>query len=384
MALFEPGKVIKTDFGAPIKIAKYLASGGQGDVYIVEYGGKKKALKWYKSWALREPDAFYGNLKRNSDKGPPDKAFLWPIAVTEKIDGSFGYIMDLRPDGYCELSKILASPKYGFASFKAAIDACIAIMNAFRKLHAYGYSYAVMYDGNFFINPSTGDVLICDNDYVVPNGTNTGVLGKPRYMAPEMVIGEGKAIPDTWSDRFSLSVILFLILFAGHPLEGERWLVPCMTDSIAKKLYGSDPLFIYDPDDASNRPVDKIHLNVIERWKSMPDFMKEMCINAFSKQSLSEPYKRPTEADWLKVLVRLRSCVVRCSCGSEIFADGIGSYKCDCCEEIIEIKNGAPDYETLEVYISALAEYDEDVIQSGIYRKFKPGDTINIYLSDKN
>ena len=53
MALFDPGKVIKTDFGAPIKIVKYLASGGQGDVYIVEYGGKKKALKWYKPQALR-------------------------------------------------------------------------------------------------------------------------------------------------------------------------------------------------------------------------------------------------------------------------------------------------------------------------------------------
>ena len=42
MAQFQPGKVIKTDFGAPIKIIKYLAGGGQGDVYVVEYGGKKK------------------------------------------------------------------------------------------------------------------------------------------------------------------------------------------------------------------------------------------------------------------------------------------------------------------------------------------------------
>ena len=116
MAVFEPGKIIKTDFGAPIKILKYLASGGQGDVYVVEYGGKKKALKWYKN-AGKDPDAFYSNLKRNADKGAPDSAFLWPEAVTEKTDGSFGYIMDLRPEGYHELSEFMLARDVKFPSF---------------------------------------------------------------------------------------------------------------------------------------------------------------------------------------------------------------------------------------------------------------------------
>ena len=56
MAQFEPGKVLKTNFGAPIKIVKYLAGGGQGDVYVVEYAGKKKALKWYRN-AGNNPEA---------------------------------------------------------------------------------------------------------------------------------------------------------------------------------------------------------------------------------------------------------------------------------------------------------------------------------------
>ena len=206
MALFDPGKVIKTDFDAPIKIVKYLASGGQGDVYIVEYGGKKKALKWYKPQELRDPNAFYENLKRNADKGSPDKAFLWPDAVTERTEGSFGYIMDLRPEGYYELSKILASEKYNFASFKAATEACIRIVSAFRILHNNGYSYQDLNDGNFFIEPKTGDVLICDNDNVAPNGRNTGILGKPRYMAPEIVVGKGKV-------RFCLTRIRIGIRF---------------------------------------------------------------------------------------------------------------------------------------------------------------------------
>ena len=215
MDKFESGKVIKTTRGSPITIEKYLASGGQGDIYIVEYGGKKKALKWYKPQALRAPNAFYENLKRNADKGPPDKAFLWPEAVTEKINGSFGYIIDLRPDGYYELSKILASDKYRFSSFKTAIDACIWITNAFGKLHAYGYCYADMNDGHFFINSQTGEVLICDNDYVAPNGTRVGILQPPRYSAPEIVISEGQRPPDIQSERYALSVLIFLILFGG-------------------------------------------------------------------------------------------------------------------------------------------------------------------------
>lgn len=346
MAQFDPGKELKTNFGAPIRIEKYLASGGQGDVYMVDYGGKKKALKWYKPEALRDPDAFYENLKHNAEKGSPDKAFLWPDAVTERTDGSFGYIMDLRPEGYYELSKILGSPKYNFASFKAATEACIRIVSAFRILHNNGYSYQDLNDGNFFIEPKTGDVLICDNDNVAPNGTSTGILGKPRYMAPEIVVGKGKVLPNTQSDRYSLSAILFLILLTTHPLEGKRWLVPCLTDAIAEKLYGSDPLFIYDPDDNSNGPVKNIHVNVMKRWGYMPQYLKDEFLKAFSQQALKDPSKRLDERAWLKVLVRFRSDIVRCSCGNEVFIQNAATTKCESCGRPIVVKNAIklPNY----------------------------------------
>lgn len=339
MALFEPGKIIKTNLGVPIKIVKYLASGGQGDVYIVDYNGKQKALKWYKPKSMRNPDAFYKNLKNNVDKGSPDKAFLWPDAVTERCEDSFGYIMDLRPQGYYELSKILASPKYNFSSFKAATEACIRIVSAFRILHNNGYSYQDLNDGNFFIEPKTGDVLICDNDNVAPNGVQTGILGKPRYMAPEIVVGNGKVMPNTQSDRYSLSAILFLILFMSHPLEGKRWLVPCLTDDIAEKLYGSEPLFIYDPENRANAPVNNIHKNVIARWGFMPDYIKDEFLKAFSQQALHDPNRRPREFDWLKVLVRFRSDITRCSCGNEVFIQNAATTNCDRCGKPVVINN---------------------------------------------
>ena len=68
-----------------------------------------------------------------------------------------------------------------------SLDICCA----FRALHLKGLSYQDLNDGNFFINGETGRVLICDNDNVAPDGDNTtGIRGKARYMAPEVVSGK--------------------------------------------------------------------------------------------------------------------------------------------------------------------------------------------------
>lgn len=342
MAQFEPGRVLKTNFGAPIKIIEYLDGGGQGDVYIVEYAGKKKALKWYTT-TFPNSNAFYENLKENVKKGSPDKAFLWPEAVTERTEGSFGYIMDLRPDNYYDLSNIMlarkvkkdkktgkrTTVKVQFASFKAAVDACINVVTAFRHLHNRGYSYQDLNDGNFFINPQTGDVLICDNDNVAPNGTNMGVLGTMRYMAPEIV--SRHILPSTQTDRYSLGVILFIILFMGHPLEGAKAMVPCMTATAERRLYGDEALFIFDPNNTSNHAVEKRSPYSIARWDIMPDYIKETFIKAFSQQAIRDPQRRLIELEWLEVLVRFRSDIASCSCGDEIFINNASTTKCDRC-----------------------------------------------------
>ena len=338
MALFEPGKVLKTDLGAPITIVKHLGGGGQGDVYSVEYQGKQKALKWYKQGALREPEAFYKNLSHNISKGSPDAAFLWPEAITEKTEGSFGYIMDLRPEGYYELSKIMASEALNFSSFRMATEACIEIVSAFGALHDIGYVFQYFEMGNLLVNPTEGRVIICFSENITPEGIDRGVIGNPRFMAPENITGRG-VLPTIESDLHVLAVILFLILLAGHPLEGKRWLVPCMNDAYAEKLYGTAPVFICDPDDKSNGPVKNIHVNVIRRWGFMPQYIKDAFLKAFSQEALKNPDRRLREFDWMNVLVRFRSDIVKCSCGNEVFVLDAASTKCDACGKMVNIKH---------------------------------------------
>ena len=302
--------------GGTATIVKELGRGGQGIVYLVEVCGEKKALKWY----LNAPDdKFYRNLEHNIASGAPSDAFLWPEYLTEKQQGSYGYIMKLRPQNYYEFGNFLLA-KVSFKSFTAKLSAAMRICDGFMMLHRFGYSYQDLNDGNFFIDPQTGDVLICDNDNVMPQGEKSGIMGKARYMAPEIVAG---GIPDKYSDRFSLSVILFMLFYANHPFEGAKVVAcPCMTESFEKRFYGSEALFIYDPIDKSNLPVRGIHQNVIRRWPVFPQLLRDTFIEEFSKEKLQNPSSRMIEQNWKKIISTVRDSLVVCRhCAEETFVN---------------------------------------------------------------
>lgn len=327
MQELKKGETVNLVGGIQAKIVKELGRGGQGIVYLVELGGKQMALKWYKT---APDDRFYKNLEENILKGAPSDAFLWPEYLTIKERGSFGYIMKLRPNDYHEFGNFLLA-RVRFNSIEAMLNAAMKICLGFMNLHRCGYSYQDLNDGNFFIHPSTGDVLICDNDNVMPEGEKSGILGKARYMAPEIMTG--KSAPDKYSDRFSLSVILFMLFYGNHPLEGSRVLAcPCMTEAYEKKFFGSDAVFIYDEQNTTNRPVRGVHNNVLKRWPVFPQLLRDTFKTEFGEDCLKNPSKRLLDALWLKNILRLRDMLVVCpECGEETFIEDLHSPKCINC-----------------------------------------------------
>lgn len=327
------GESVSLTNGTQAKIVKELGRGGQGIVYLVEVNGQNMALKWYFN---NMGDWFYRNLEENVTKGAPSEAFLWPEFLTTKQKGTYGYIMKLRPQGYYEFGQYLLA-RAKFKSFEAMVNAAMKICEGFKALHLSGLSYQDLNDGNFFIHPDTGDVLICDNDNVAPEGVSSGILGKARYMAPEVVTG--KAMPSKQTDRYSLSVVLFLLFYANHPLEGARVLAcPCMTEKYEKLFYGSEPIFIYDKVNANNRPVRGVHNNVLRRWNAFPAILRDTFTQEFSLECLNDPNKRKLERQWQNVIQQIRDMLVVCSeCNDETFVADANTPKCMCCGKSFHI-----------------------------------------------
>lgn len=335
--MLKPKTIIHLTNGQAARIVSLLGQGGQGEVYIAEVNGRQMALKWYTHPDYIKNNAFYHNLETNIRMGKPSDIFLWPEMLTLPEYGSFGYLMPLRPKRFVDFSQFLLA-KVRFDSFDALFHAAIQICEAFRSLHIKGLSYQDLNDGNFFIDPKTGDVLVCDNDNVIFSGANLGIAGKTRYMAPEVVAGQH---PDTYSDRFSLTIILFLLLYGNYPFEGEKVLAqPCMRESDERRFFGSDMIFIYDPNDTSNRPVTGLHNNVIRRWEALPQCLREQFVVEFSRDKLyTNPQLRLIEAEWVRLLQSAQTLLIICPhCREQVFVQKPSDERCGACGRVIQVK----------------------------------------------
>lgn len=315
--------------GVQVKILDVLGEGGQGEVYLVQHQGKKQAFKYYKE---NPSSDFVYNLKNNVAKGSPSDNFLWPKEVVEFTDGSVGYLMELRPNRFVSFVSYL-SGKTRFKDETTKLRWCIELVKSFKLLHERGYSYQDLNDGSFFFDSNTGDLLICDNDNVTADKRSLGVLGKMRYMAPEIVradidkmTGE-RQMPDTHSDRFSLAVILFLTFCLGNPFEGERLKKYAIVNEEAEfELFGKHPLYIYNQSDVSNRPIRGYHTAVLKRYPLLPSYIKAAFHRTFVDGLKDRENGRTNEVEWLKLLCRYRDELITCGCGKQ-YAAGLWESK---------------------------------------------------------
>ena len=312
------GTFLTSESSTKYKVVSLLGAGGQGEVYDVESSGKHYALKWYfKHMATKEQKAILDNLVA---KGSPDASFLWPQDIIFKNYGApFGYIMPLRPKNFksiVDMMKRRAEP-----SFYALCRAAYNLTSGYQKLHTMGYSYRDISFGNLFFDPDNGNVLICDNDNVAANGLdNSSVYGTPRFMAPEIVVGKAK--PSRNTDLYSLAVLLFYMFMMGHPLEGRLEAdIKCMDIHAMNRLYGTNPVFVFDPNNKTNRPVKGYQDNVLIYWDLYPQALRDLFTQSFT-EGLTAPNKRVTEKKWMETFANLITGIIPCpKCGAEVFYD---------------------------------------------------------------
>lgn len=318
--LLEAGQKVRTEStGLSCEVLKFLGGGGQGEVYAARVGGKPVALKWY--YAASATTEQRKRLETLCAMGAPSAKFLWPVELASASGvADYGYLMPLREARYksiVDMMKRRIEP-----SFRALATVGLELSHSFLQLHARGLCYRDISFGNAFFDPDTGEVLICDNDNVtVDSQAKGGVYGTPRFMAPEIVRGD--AVPSSQTDLFSLSVLLFYMFMMHHPLEGKKELeIKCLDLPAMKKLYGTEPLFIFDPADASNAPDAAHQKNALVFWAIYPKFLRELFTKAFTEGLRDPLHGRVRESNWRASMVRLRDSIIYCGhCKAENFFD---------------------------------------------------------------
>jgi serine/threonine protein kinase len=301
------------------EILDLLGGGGQGEVYASKVKDRTFALKWYYPTAATPTQR--KTIEALVRAGPPTEKFLWPLEMVscEGVAG-FGYLMPLREKRFHGLIELMNGDLD--PPFRSLVETGMHLSNSFLQLHSKGLCYCDISFGNLFFDPEDGDVSICDNDNVGIDGQHySGVLGTPRFMAPEVVIGRAK--PSTTTDLYSLAVMLFYIFMMHHPLEGKREAeVECLDFPAMQKLYGHDPVFIFDPENDCNRPVPGLHDNAPIFWQLYPSFFQNLFVRAFTDGMRDPQHGRVRESEWRTCFQHMRDLFFYCpNCGAENFFD---------------------------------------------------------------
>lgn len=317
MILKKGQTVTGVETGTVLTIGELLGEGGQGEVYKAQVrGGGSFAVKWY--YPGTDDVYLQQSLATAIKMGAPNESFLWPIELLCcPSTGSYGYYMPLRSPNFKDLTDLMRRKVNISFRILATIGANLSM--AFLDLHAKGMCYRDISFGNAFFDPSSGDILVCDNDNATIDGDpNCQIEGTPNFIAPEIVRREARPSADT--DRYSLAVLLFYLCFMHHPLYGKReYNIKSLDFPAISKLCGTDPLFIYDPNDDSNRPVPSYHTNVIAFWEVYPQFIKDIFVKAFTNGLRDPIHGRIRETEWRDAFLRLRDSIMYCRCGKQNF-----------------------------------------------------------------
>ncbi len=321
---------------SPVQVIRGLGGGGQGQVFEVDVGGDRLALKWYLPRCLAQDPHLEQRLQESIRATAPSRAFLWPIALLRpsaetlplirSSSPGFGYLMELRPPQFVGAVEHYAGRLD--ISLGQTLRAGFFLAEAFHSLHSKGLCYKDISLGNLFLEARSGRILICDNDNVDVDGRGlSSVMGTSGFIAPEILMRRGK--PGANSDLFSLAVLLFMLLTRHHPLRGQMELaVRCLDEPARRKLYGEDPVFIFNPTDQRNRPDPIEHTAALMTWPLYPSGLQQLFQQTFGP-GMSNPGQRALTGQWLEALgAALDQRQICPTCGAEHFGTQPSCWHC--------------------------------------------------------
>lgn len=129
-----------------------------------------------------------------------------------------------------------------FKTLKARILACKNIVKLYGMIHDSGFCFQHPCGKvNFNIDYQTGKVELICVDEILTLGKYYGIGRNSLETAPELF---GNYEPSSIeSDRYSLAVLLFEILFDGHPFSGKKTIGSLTSE--AQRLWFVDSPYMY-------------------------------------------------------------------------------------------------------------------------------------------
>lgn len=316
-------------------IEKELGQGGQGTVYLVKDSNNSElyAAKWYKPVANNE--AQRRQIEALVEKGSPQVDdtgihFIWPIECLGHAESDgFGYLMPLiDTERYHSLDSITNGK---IKQPKLPVLACISrrVCSALEAIHVQGMAYCDINKGNIMINPESGEIVICDNDNVVVNNSDTPVRGVWEFMAPEVALG--KAQPNAQSDLYSTAVLLYYLWVWEHPMEGQETLqIKCWDVPAKKKYFAEIPVFMFHPTNQANKAREVEGLGTaVARWDRLcSPRLQKMFTDSFV-DGVHNPNRRVMLPDWQRLFYELEANKIISTSGAVNLWDGVVKpFKC--------------------------------------------------------
>ncbi len=213
------------------RIVKELGAGGMGEVYLAEDTrlGRQVAIKVLPASYQYDPERrtkFLAEARATSALRSPHIAAIYDIGEHQ---GSMYIVME-----YVEGEMLSERLKRGPLEMRDAIDFAAQIADALSEAHSLGIVHCDVKASNLIVN-ERGLIKLLDfgiaaataqneadsDDRTKPVGQQTAVgsaAGTVSYMSPEQAIGRAT---DHRSDIFSLGVVLYEMLTARRPFDGD-------------------------------------------------------------------------------------------------------------------------------------------------------------------
>lgn len=315
-----PGTIVKSDSGRRIRVDGLIKPGGQGEAYWATdtNTGEKGVLKVFHKRYANQDTVQRLRFLVGQDLGTACPALRAPTDVIHRRD-ILAHYSPLAPGQSLEI--FLASPNWTFIE---GLQLAISLAHAVGVMHKRQMAHGDLHAENLFINRSGTifQLFVIDMDnFNAPAVPPPPMVGQNLYLAPELrdALASGRpAVPDLYTDRFALGVLMHEIILLRHVAAGADANEADFQKAMCSGIWRQDPAASNKPSASQGGyPVEVLNADLARLFRSAMSL---------------EPQKRPAPDAWERELGKAYNSIYCCpACSGPCVVD-VSKTACPVCK----------------------------------------------------